>query len=326
MATISFAEAIREAIASEMEKDPSVYCLGIDIGESGGIFGVTSGLLNQFGKKRVRNTPISESAIVGCGVGSAVTGLRPVVELMFVDYIGVALDQLMNQAAKLRYMYGGKIKVPMVLRTSFGAGLGAAAQHSQSFEALFMHIPGIKVVMPSTPYDAKGLLIAAIRDDNPVVFLEHKALYFTAGEVPDDAYTVSIGKADVKRQGRDVTIVATGQMIPMVLGVSEMLAREGISAEVVDPRSLLPLDEETILASVEKTHRLIIVHEEVQFAGSGAEIAAIVTEKGFDYLTVPIKRIGGPFCPVPFSSVLEQAFLPKPDAIIRAVKEMLHAV
>ena len=323
MSVISFAEAVRGAIASEMERDPSVYCLGIDIGVAGGIFGVTAGLQDQFGKKRVRDTPITESVIVGCGVGSAVAGLRPIMELMFVDFIGVSLDQLMNQAAKMRYMFGGRAKVPLVLRTCYGAGLGAAAQHSQSLESIFMHIPGIKVIIPSTPYDAKGLLISAIQDDNPVVFLEHKALYFSTGEVPEESYTIPIGKADIKKQGNDLTLVATGQMVPLALGVAETLGKEDIDIEVIDPRSLLPLDEETILASVRKTHRLLVVHEEVEYAGSGAEIAAMVADKAFDDLDAPVKRIGGPFCPVPFSSILEKAFIPKADNIIKTIKEMI---
>lgn len=320
MALMSMSMAVNNAIKTEMKNDPSVYCLGIDIGGAGGVIGVTAGLLETFGKERIRDTPISESAIIGAAVGSAVTGLRPVAELMFVDFIGVALDQLLNQAAKMRYMFGGTIKVPMVLRTCYGGGIGAAAQHSQSLESIFMHIPGIKVVMPSTPYDTKGLMISAIRDDNPVVFLEHKALYFSSDEVPEETYTIPIGKADVKQEGRDVTVVATGQMVPLVMSLVKPLADEGISIEVIDPRTLQPLDTETILDSVKKTHRLVIVHEEVRFAGSGAEIAAMVAEKAFDYLDAPIQRIASPFCPVPFSPVLEAAFLPNEEMVTQAVK------
>jgi pyruvate dehydrogenase E1 component beta subunit len=268
------------------------------------------------------DTPITESAIMGAGAGAAAVGLRPVVEIMFVDFIGVALDQLFNQAAKMRYMFGGKAKIPMVVRTMCGAGLQAAAQHSQSLESWFMHMPGVKVVMPSTAYDAKGLLISSIRDDNPVVFLEHKALYQVKGEkdVPEEAYTIPLGQADIKRQGTDVTIVATAAMVGRSLGAAEKLAAEGISVEVVDPMTLSPLDEDTILDSVRKTHRLVIVHEEVKFAGSGAEIAAIVAEKAFDYLDAPIQRVAAPFCPVPFSGVLEADFIPSEEKIIAAVK------
>jgi pyruvate dehydrogenase E1 component beta subunit len=242
---------------------------------------------------------------------------------MFVDFIGVALDQLFNQAAKMKYMFGGKAKIPMVMRTCYGAGMGAAAQHSQSLEAFFMHIPGLKVVIPSTPYDAKGLLASAIRDDNPVVVLEHKMLYFTEGEVPDESYTIPLGKADVKREGDDVTIVATGQTVGFAMSAAEKLAEANISVEIIDPRSLSPLDEETILTSVSKTNHLVVVHEEVKFAGSGAEISAMVAEKGFDTLDAPIMRVGAPFCPVPFSSKLEWAYIPGEEDIVQAVNTCL---
>ena len=279
MATMTFAQALNNAHKLEMQRDPNIYVAGEDVGVYGGIFGVTGGLLDQFGDKRVRDTPITESAIIGTAVGAAAAGLRPVIELMFVDFIGVALDQLYNQAAKMKYMFGGKAKLPITLRTTCGAGMGAAAQHSQCLEAWFMHIPGLKVVMPSTPYDAKGLLISAIRDDNPVVFLEHKMLYGTQGEVPEESYAIPLGKADIKREGKDITVVATSMMVGRALSAAEKLAGNGISLEVVDPRTLSPLDEQTILNSVKKTHRLLIVHEEVKFAGSGAEIAAMVAEK-----------------------------------------------
>lgn len=320
MPTMNFAQAINDALKIEMERDPNVYICGEDVGAFGGCFGVTAGLLAQFGEKRVRDTPITESAIVGTAVGAAVGGLRPVAELMFVDFIGVALDQLYNQAAKMKYMFGGKAKIPMVLRASCGAGIGAAAQHSQCLEALFMHLPGLKVVMPSTPYDAKGLLITAIRDDNPVVFLEHKILYGMEGEVPAGAYTIPLGKADIKRAGKDVTVVATAAMVHRALEAAEKLAGEGIDVEVIDPRSLSPLDEDTILDSVRKTHRLVIVHEEVKFAGSGAEIAAMAAEKAFDYLDAPILRVAAPFTPVPFSLVLEQEFIPSLDKVMAAIR------
>jgi len=318
---MSFAQAINSALRLEMERDPDVYIAGEDV--SVGIFRVTAGLLEQFGERRVRDTPISESAIVGNAVGAAACGLRPVVELMFVDFIGVALDQLFNQAAKMKYMFGGKARLPLVLRASFGAGLGAAAQHSQSLEAWFMHVPGLKVVMPSTPYDAKGLLISAIRDDNPVVFLEHKGLYFIPGEAPEEAYTIPIGLADIKREGRDVTLVATGRMVGLALSAAEKMAERGVSVEVVDPRTLSPLDEDTILESVKKTNRLVIVHEEVKFAGSGAEIAAMAAEKAFDHLDAPIVRVGAPFTPIPFSPALEKEFIPTEDKIIDAVNRVL---
>lgn len=324
MATITFAQALNDAHKVEMERDPSVYVAGEDVGTYGGIFGVTAGLLDQFGPKRVRDTPITESAIIGSAVGAATAGLRPVIELMFVDFIGVALDQLYNQAAKMKYMFGGKAKIPLVMRTTCGAGIGAAAQHSQCLEAWFMHVPGLKVVMPSTPYDAKGLLISSIQDDNPVVFLEHKMLYASEGEVPDGDYGIPLGSADIKREGNNVTVVATAQMVHTALGAAEKLAADGISVEIVDPRTLSPLDEETILNSVRKTHRLVIVHEEVKFAGSGAEIAAVAAEKAFDQLDAPILRVAAPFSPVPFSPPLEKEFIPSEEKIIQAVKTVMQ--
>jgi acetoin:2,6-dichlorophenolindophenol oxidoreductase subunit beta len=324
MAQMNMSLAIRNAMELEMDRDPTVFLIGEDIGLTGGVFGTTAGLYAKFGDKRVIDTPISESGFVGAAAGAAALGLRPVVSLMFVDFIGVCLDQILNQAAKMRYMFGGKAKIPMVVRANFGAGLGAGAQHSQSLEAFFMHIPGIKVIMPSTPYDAKGLLIAAIRDDNPVIYLEHKLLYGLQGEVPDESYTIPIGSADIKRPGTDVTLVATGLMVHKALSAAEKAEAEGISVEVLDPRSLLPLDETAILESVKKTHRLIVVHEEVKFAGCGAEIAAMVAEKAFDYLDAPIMRIGAPFCPVPFSPVLEAAYLPGEAVISEALRSIIH--
>lgn len=323
MQTMTFAEALNHAHKLEMQRDPNIYVAGEDVGTYGGIFGVTGGLLDEFGDSRVRDTPITESAIIGSAVGAAAGGLRPVIELMFVDFIGVALDQLYNQAAKMKYMFGGKAKLPIVLRATCGGGIGAAAQHSQCLEAWFMHIPGLKVVMPSTPYDAKGLLISAIRDDNPVVFLEHKMLYGVEQEVPEEAYAIPLGEADIKREGEDITVVASAQMVGRTLSAAEKLADDNISLEVVDPRSLSPLDEETILNSVKKTHRLLIVHEEVKFAGSGAEIAAVAAEKAFDYLDAPILRVAAPFTPVPFSPVLEAEFIPGEEKIIEAAKTMM---
>jgi pyruvate dehydrogenase E1 component beta subunit len=321
MPTMNFAQALNNAHILEMNRDPNIYVAGEDVGVYGGIFGVTAGLLDRFGEKRVRDTPITESAIVGTAVGAASAGLRPVVEMMFVDFIGVALDQLFNQAAKMKYMFGGKAKIPMVLRATCGAGMGAAAQHSQCLEALFMHLPGLKVVMPSTPFDAKGLLIGSIRDDNPVVFLEHKMLYGVEGEVPEGDYCLTLGQADVKREGKDVTVVATARMVHTALSAAEKLATEGIDVEIVDPRTLSPLDTDTIIASVKKTHRLVVIHEEVKFCGSGAEIAATVAEEAFDYLDAPIIRLGAPFAPVPFSPALEQAYIPSEDQLMDAVKK-----
>lgn len=322
MSEKTYLQALNEALRQEMERDENVFILGEDVGQFGGCFGVTQGLFDQFGADRVMDTPITESVIVGAATGAAACGLRPVAELMFVDFIGVSMDQLFNQAAKMRYMFGGKTTVPMTLRAPQGAGIGAAAQHSQSLESWFMNIPGLKVVIPSTPYDAKGLLISAIRDDNPVVFLEHKLLYGVSGEVPDESYTIEIGKADIKREGSDVTIIATSQMVYSALKAAEKLKAEGIEAEVVDPRCLQPLDKETIINSVKKTHALVIAHEAVQFAGPGAEIAAIVAEEALDYLDAPIKRVGAPFCPVPFSTPLEQHYIPNADNIVAAVKSI----
>lgn len=323
MTTMNMARALNSALRLEMNRDPNVMMLGIDLHT--GIMNVSAGLQEEFGRKRVVDTPITESAIVGAAVGAAAAGLRPVAELMFVDFIGVCFDQLFNQAAKMRYMFGGKARIPMVLRTTCGAGMGAAAQHSQSLEAWFMHVPGLKVIMPSTPYDAKGLLISAIRDDNPVVFIEHKGLYFVPGaiDVPDEAYTIPIGKADIKREGVDVTVVATATMVHTALAAAEKLAAEGISLEVVDPRSLSPLDEETIIKSVEKTSRLIVMHEEVKFAGSGAEIAAMAAEKCFDYLDAPIMRIGAPFTPVPFATGLEAAYIPSEADLMETARKIV---
>jgi pyruvate dehydrogenase E1 component beta subunit len=320
MAKKTYLQALNEALRQEMERDENVFIIGEDVGQFGGCFGVTQGLFDTFGEARVMDTPITESVIVGAAAGAAASGLRPVAELMFVDFIGVALDQLFNQAAKMRFMFGGKATVPMVLRMPQGAGIGAAAQHSQSLEAWFMHIPGIKVVIPSTPYDAKGMLISAIRDDNPVVFLEHKMLYGVAGEVPEESYTIEFGKADVKREGTDVTVVATSLMVHTALAAAEVLEKDGISVEVVDPRCLQPLDGETIIASVQKTHALVVAHEAVGFAGPGAEIAAMVAGEALDYLDAPIKRVGAPFAPVPFSPPLEQAYIPGVDDIVAAVK------
>jgi Pyruvate/2-oxoglutarate dehydrogenase complex, dehydrogenase (E1) component, eukaryotic type, beta subunit len=322
MAIKTYLQALNDAMRQEMERDENVFIIGEDVGKFGGCFGVTQGLFDQFGERRVRDTPITESAIVGAAAGAAAAGLRPVAELMFVDFIGVALDQLFNQAAKMHYMFGGKAKGPMGLRMPHGAGVGAAAHHSQSLEAWFMHIPGIKVCIPSTPANAKGLLISAIRDDNPVVFLQHKILYGVEGEVGDEATPIELGKGDVKREGTDVTIVATSLMVHSALQAAETLAAQGISAEVVDPRCLVPLNKDIILNSVKKTHALVVAHEAVKTAGAGAEIAAMVAEEALDYLDAPIVRVGAPYCPVPFSPPLEKAYIPGADQIVAAVKSL----
>lgn len=325
MRTITFQEAIREAMSQKMRSDKRAFILGEDIGIYGGAFGVTNGMLEEFGPERVRITPISESAITGCAVGAAMTGMRPILEIQFSDFITIATDQLVNQAAKLRYMFGGKGKVPMVLRTPAGSGVGLAAQHSQSLEAWMAHIPGIKVVQPSTPYDAKGLLMAAMEDDNPVVFYEHKVLYSMKGEVPEEPYTIALGKADVKRDGTDVTIIATSVMVHRALEAAEKLSRDGISAEVIDPRTLVPLDTDTIVKSVIKTGRAIVVHEAVKRSGIGAEIVSVIQEsEAFDYLDAPILRVAGRAIPIPYSPVLEKAAVPQVEDIIVAANAVMQ--
>ncbi len=322
MAEMTYAEAIRDGMRQEMKRDRNVYLYGEDVGIFGGCFGVTAGLFQEFGPERVIDTPITETAIAGSAVGAAAAGLRPIAEIMFVDFMGVCMDEILNQAAKMRYMFGGKAKLPMVIRTPCGAGFSAAAQHSQTLEAWFTHIPGLKVVMPGTAADGKGLMEAAIRDDNPVIFIEHKVLLGAKGEVPEGEYLVPIGKADIKREGTDVTIVAWSLMLSKALAAAESLAQEGISAEVLDPRSLVPLDKEAILNSVKKTGKLVIVHEAVRTSGFGGEIAAIVADEGFDLLDAPIKRVTAPDTPIPFSPVLESAYIPSEEKIIKAVKEL----
>jgi acetoin:2,6-dichlorophenolindophenol oxidoreductase subunit beta len=327
MREITYLEAVREAMSQEMRRNEDVFILGEDIGVYGGAFGVTRGMIEEFGTERVRNTPISEAAISGTAVGAALTGMRPILELQFSDFITIAMDNMVNQAAKIRYMYGGKGKVPMVLRTPAGSGTGAAAQHSQSLEAWMTHIPGLKVVQPSTAYDAKGLLKAAIDDDNPVIFYEHKLCYKTKGDVPEEQYSIPLGKADVKREGTDVTIVATAIMVHKALEAAEKLEKEGISAEIIDPRTLVPLDEETIVGSVRKTGRVVVVHEAVKRGGFGGEIAGMIAEsEAFDYLDAPIKRLGGKPVPIPYNPELEKAAIPQVDDIIQAVKETLNRV
>lgn len=324
MREITYAEAIREALRQEMRRDERVFLLGEDIGIYGGAFGVTYGLLEEFGEERVRDTPISEQTIVGAAIGAALTGMRPVAEIMFMDFTALAMEQIVNQAAKLRFMFGGKDKVPMVLRTPAGSGTGAAAQHSQSLEAWFVHAPGLKVVMPSTPYDAKGLLISAIRDDNPVIFVEHKLLYKTKGPVPEEEYTVPLSVADVKREGSDVTVVATSIMIKRALAAADKLAQDGIEVEVIDSRTLKPLDAEAITHSVMKTGRVLIVYEAPKTCGFGAEVSARITEgDAFFYLDAPVKRLAGVDVPIPYNPKLERGVVPQEEDIIRAVQELL---
>jgi len=318
-------DALREALREEMNRDKTVFLLGEDIGRYwGGAFGVTKGLAEEFGDERVRDTPISESAIIGVSVGAAITGMRPVAEIMFGDLSALAMDQICNQAAKIRYMFGGQVKAPLVIRTPFGAGVNIASHHSQSLEAWFMHTPGLYVAVPSTPYDAKGLLKAAIRGDNPVFFVEHKLLYPVKGMIPEEDYTVPFGVADVKREGTDVTIFATLYMVHKALAAAEKLQKEGVSAEVVDPRTLSPLDKSTIVKSVKKTGRIVIVTEDCKTAGVSAEIAATVAEEALDYLDAPIKRVAEPDTPIPFSPPLEQFVIPSEESIIRAVMETVH--
>ncbi len=321
MRQISFAEAVSEALKIEMRRDPSVFVAGEDIRIAP--FGSTKGLFEEFGADRVKDTPISETAIVGLGVGSAAAGMRPVVEIMYVDFFGVCLDEIANQAAKMRYMFGGKAKIPLVIRACCGAGVRGAAHHSQSMEAWVTHVPGLKVVMPSNSYDAKGLLISAIRDDNPVIFLEHKVLYSIKGECPEEEYTVPLGEAKVVRQGKDVTIVGWSLMANKAASAAKMLEKEGIDAEVIDIRTLVPLDKKTIINSVKKTGRLVLVQEAVRTSGFAGEIAAIIAEEAFDFLKGPIIRVTAPDTCIPFSPVLEDSFMPNEAKIMNAVKTLV---
>ena len=321
---LSYPEALNEALDQEMLRDDRVFLMGEDVGATGGIFGVSKGLMERYGPERVRDTPISEATFVGCGVGAAIAGMRPVVEIQIFDFVALTMDMLVNQAAKFRFMLGGKPSVPLVVRGPQGGGIRLAAQHSQSLEAWFTHVPGLVVAAPSTPYDAKGLLVAAIRDENPVVFLEQKLLYLGGnGPVPEELYAIPLGKADIKRAGTDVTVVATSAMVPRALSAATVLERDGISVEVVDPRTLQPLDEETILASVRKTNRLLIVHEAWVRGGFGAEVAAMVVDKAFDYLDAPVARLGAPHTPMPYNDRLELEVIPSQDRIVEAVRALL---
>jgi pyruvate/2-oxoglutarate/acetoin dehydrogenase E1 component len=337
MRLLTVKDAVNEALAQEMERDSRVFLMGEDIAGGagrdhihppaldawGGPFGVTKGLVQRFGRSRVRDTAIAETGFIGAAVGAAFAGLRPVAELMYVDFMGVCFDQLLNQAAKLRYVYGGKTSIPMVLRTVVGAGFRAAAEHSQTLYSLFTHVPGLKAVAPTTPYDAKGLLIAAIRDPDPVVVFEHKRLYMLQGEVPEEPYTIPLGRAVVRREGTDVTIVGIQKMSLVALEAAERLAPDGISAEVIDPRSLSPLDEDTILTSVRKTGRLVVVDESNPRCGLAADIAALAAERAFEALCAPIKKVTAPHAPVPFSPPLEDAYVPDAARVIAAVRAIL---
>lgn len=322
---MKYRDALRAALEEEMERDPSVFCVGEGIGERGGSYKVTEGLLARFGPARVIDTPLSEAGFVGLGVGAAIAGQRPVVEMLFIDFLLLAMDQVVNQAAKYRFMSGGEGRVPLVIRTQGGAGNSLAGQHSQSLEALYHHIPGLKVVMPSTPRDAKGLLKAAIRDDDPVIFIEHKLLYMTEGDVPDELYDVPLGQAEVKRAGSDVTLVTWSHMVTKSLAAAEELAAEGISVEVIDLRTLVPMDTACVLDSVRKTGRLVIAHEAVKRGGVGGEVAAVVAEQAFDSLLAPIVRVAAYNTVVPFNLTLERATVPQVADIVAGVRSVVDA-
>lgn len=323
MREISYAQAINEALRECMRADERVILLGEDIGLYGGIFQVTAGLLDEFGQDRVMDTPISEAGFVGMGVGAALTGMRPVVEIMFIDFTTVCMDMIVNQMAKMHYMFGGRGRVSMVLRTNIGAGRGAAAQHSQSLHAIFMHTPGLLVAVPSDPYSAKGLMIEAIKSDDPVIFVEHKKLYTEKGPVPEESYTIPFGKAQIKRTGRDITLVATLAMVPRALRAAENAAKNGIELEIIDPRTITPLDKMTILESVKKTGRLLVADEGYKRCGVAAEISAIIAEEGLEYLKAPILRVCSPDTPVPFSPPLEEAYIPDVKDLLPAVDRLM---
>jgi acetoin:2,6-dichlorophenolindophenol oxidoreductase subunit beta len=320
MPELTYREAVRDALSSAMRADDDVFIMGEDIAEMGGSMGVTQGMLEEFGPQRVRNTPISEIAIVGTGIGAAMQGMRPVVEIMYQDFLTLSMEQLVNQAAKHRTMSGGQVKVPLTIRTQGGAGWSPGAQHAQQLESWFVHVPGLKVVYPSTPEDVRGLLWSSIYDDNTVIFFEHRLLYPLKGEVPDQIEPIELGKARVLRQGSDVTVVAIGRMVPEALKAAEDAEKEGISVEVVDPRTLLPLDEETIIASVTKTTRCVTAHEAVTRGGFGAELAAVVQKGAFDHLDAPIERVGAKFAPLAFAPAMEQWAVPHAADVLEAVK------
>ncbi len=326
MREITYTQAINEALDEELKRDPTVFIMGEDIGKHwGGALSELKGLFDKYGPERIKDTPISETAILGGAIGAAVTGMRPVAYMYFADFLAVAGDEILNQLTKMKYMFGGKAKMPLTITCYSGAGIRAAAQHSQSFEGFFMSIPGLKIVSPSTPYDAKGLLKSAIRDDNPVMYFEHKALMLGGlkGEVPEEEYTIPLGKADVKREGSDVTVVAIGLMVHRALAVASKLQEKGISIEVVDPRTVVPLDKQAIIDSVKKTGKLVIMDEEPKTGSAASEIAAIVAEEAFDLLRAPIKRVCAPDTPVPFSPVLEDFWMPDEDNLIKAITEII---
>jgi pyruvate dehydrogenase E1 component beta subunit len=323
MPELTYREAVRDAMSEAMRRDDDVFIMGEDIAEMGGSMGVTQGMLEEFGPERVRNTPISEMAIVGAGVGAAISGMRPIVEIMYQDFTTLAMEQLVSQAAKHRYMSGGQIKVPLTVRTQGGAGWSPGAQHAQQLEAWFVHVPGLKVVFPSTPADVRGLLWTAIYDDNPVLFFEHRTLYGLKGEVPEKLEGIELAKGRVHREGDDVTVVATGRLVHEALNAAEQAEKEGISVEVWDPRTLQPLDEEGLVASVKKTNRCVIAHEAVVRMGWGAEVAALVQEKAFDYLDAPVERVGAKFTPIPFAPVMESFVIPHGKDVLAAVKRTL---
>ena len=315
--------AITEGLRTALSEDENVFLAGEDVAGYGSVFGYTRGLMAEFGSKRVIDTPISEEGIIGLGVGASACGLRPIVDIMFMDFLGECMDEILNQMAKMRYMFGGKAKLPVTVTTMAGAGMNLAAQHSQSLEAWLCHVPGLKVVMPSTPHDAKGLIISAVRDDNPVFVVLHKGLLGMQGEVPEQSYAIPLGKANIVRPGSNFTIVATHKMVHEAMKAAGELAEDGIDVEVIDPRTVQPLDSQTIFDSVKKTHRALIVHEAVRFGGLGAEIAAQIQEEAFDYLDAPVGRIGAPFSPVPFTPALEKVYVPNADKIKAEVKRIV---
>src|SRR5881396_468956 len=319
MPEMTYREAVRDALSQAMRKDDDVFIMGEDIAEMGGSMGVTQGMLAEFGPERVRNTPISEMAIVGAGIGAAVAGMRPIVEIMYQDFTTLAMEQIVNQAAKHRYMSGGQLKVPLTIRTQGGAGWSPGAQHAQQVEAWFVHVPGLKVVFASTPTDVRGLLWSAIYDDNPVMFFEHRTLYGIKEEVPDELEPIPIGQARVHRDGEDVTVVATGRLVHEALTAAEEAEGEGVSVEVFDPRTLQPLDEDALVASIKKTNRCVVAHEAVARMGFGAEIAAVVQEKAFDWLDAPVERVGARFAPIPFAPVMEEYVVPHANDVLEAI-------
>jgi acetoin:2,6-dichlorophenolindophenol oxidoreductase subunit beta len=321
MPVMQYREAVNDALATAMRADEDVFLMGEDIAEMGGSMGVTQGLYEEFGAERVRNTPISEMAIVGAGIGAAMQGMRPVVEIMYEDFLTLSLEQIVNQAAKHRYMSGGQLKVPLTIRTQGGAGWSPGAQHAQQLEAWLVHVPGLKVAYPSTPADARGLLWSAIYDDNPVIFFEHRLLYPVKGEVPEELEPVPLGRARVIREGTDVTVIALGPLVHRALEAAEQAEAEGISVEIVDPLTLQPLDEETLVASVKKTNRAVVAHEAVTRMGFGAEVAAMLQEKAFDWLDAPIERVGAPFTPIPFAPPMEKFVVPGPPEVLAAIRK-----